>query len=202
MAKFWVQRRVHDGLFWQRNGIGYGPLESARAYDQKEVRVIGPAALGLEWVELDDAGQPIEAKPVVEPRRRWALRSRRDGRYFTGGIFDADPPYSANIKDAYTFDYPDDRCSGENVPVLVHPDGTVTLDEPAPAISQPSPYSESADTPIALVPVDDVQLVETLTEEIVTLMHEATRIVLEVSGLERQREEAKARIAKRLRGEP
>ena len=185
MANVWVIRR-HDGLFWQR-GCGYGPLESARAYDQKEVRQIGPAALGLEWVELDDAVQQVEAAKAV---RMWVAKRIADGCYYTATAETWDPC----LLTAYRWPTPSVRFEGlvANVPVLVHPDGTVTLDEPAPA--PPSPYSESADAPIALVPIDDVQLVAQLSEKIGKAYYRLARLTARVGQWERERDEAAARL--------
>jgi hypothetical protein len=156
---------------------------------------------GEEWVELGDDGQPVEAVKAAGPVRMWALSVGTGYWYVAGSVgSETDEPRKATL---YTDAERDGMCArdrSQTDAVLVHPDGTVTLDEPAPTIAQPSLYGDSDDVPIALVPVDDVDLVESLTEEIVTMMHEATRIVLEVTSLERQRDEAKARIAARLRG--
>jgi hypothetical protein len=203
---FWAIRRVSDGMFWDTRDPedvgGWVPVERAWRFSQAEhdrnVVDLGQSIIepGEEWVELGDDGQPVEAVKVAAPVRKWVVRV--GDRYYGDGSTVA----SVDLASAARFPCPQTLMflPGNNVPVLVHSDGTVTLDEPAPAIAQPSPYSESADVPIALVPVEDLDLVESLAETIVTLMHEATRIVVEVTELERQRDEAKARIAARLRG--
>lgn len=63
MAKAWVIRRVSDGLYVQRGmPERFGPLETAGVF-ANENRGRGSAC--KEWVELADAGQPVEAKPAI-----------------------------------------------------------------------------------------------------------------------------------------
>ena len=67
MAK-WVIRRKADGLYW--SGGGWRDLERAFVWSQQDryedvSRLMSHRRCqdGEEWVELDDAGKPVEAKP-------------------------------------------------------------------------------------------------------------------------------------------
>lgn len=137
----WVIRRVADGLFWSGGGWRDGVERAWRwvqgERDEDMSRILPcdrRCQPGEEWVELDANGQPVEAKPV----RKWyssllgAFTSLHEVRVYDGPV----QGLSLNTR--------------ENVPVLVHHDGTVTLDEPAPSVAQPSPYSEDEPIPYRL----------------------------------------------------
>lgn len=157
MAKTWVIRRRCE-MFWDRGRSdevgGWVPLSGAFRFsdEQREAILADPAeaktmcAPGEEWVELDDAGRPVEAKAVAVPVREWVQRSP-SGLYHMGC-----GDWSEQLARAmrYTIKRPPSNPANVMVPILVHPDGTVTLDEPAPAVAQPSPYSEDEPIPYKL----------------------------------------------------
>lgn len=141
MAK-WVIRRVSDGAFWSDYasewvGAGSATIITRWTHSEKEKheardaqacpesRLVKP---GEEWVELDDAGRPVEAKAVAEPKRLFVMRSP-SGLYHMGcGDWTEHIARAMTYAQAWTPSGPADVM----VPVLVHPDGAVTLDKPAP----------------------------------------------------------------------
>jgi len=154
----WVIRRVCDGLFWagyEANGVSRMVSNGLDAafWNQRERDAKGLVGEGEEWVELDDAGQPVEAKAVAigvdvarAPLRMWVIRYN-DGMYQSRKAQGS----SLYVDCAIRYGEPQVEWTGARcVPVLVHPDGTVTLDEPAPAVAQPSPYSEDEPIPYKL----------------------------------------------------
>lgn len=260
----WVIRRVKDGLYYGGSPSAWNPLHedttrwNSRSHERDLVSALGE---GEEWVELDDAGRPVEAKPA--PVRAWVVRRVPEGDFWSGSL----GKWTTNLSEARTYSTAEWVNPGhrENVPVLVHHDGTVTLDEPAPAVAQganagpvvgwvltdgkgfyergtgnfvrdleraaaypckqevwssgqasvpfghrddgsrfllptapavaqPSPYSEDEPIPYKLADDDDVQVVASTSERLGVLYAELTRMTAEVAQLERQRDEAAARL--------
>lgn len=196
----WVIRRVADGLFWSGDGwrehvrdafvwsqvdhdadAGKDPL--SRLCNESE-----------EWVELDDAGQPVEA---AKPVRKWVVRRIIDRMFFSrlrGGSWVKCVDDALVYEEAGEFGACGTRGDREWVPVLVHPDGTVTLDEPAPAVAQPSPYSDSPDAPIPYTVTDPVEALCDLVAQRERVNTRRARLSRRAIRLDEEIDAAKARL--------
>ena len=199
---------MSDGLYL---GVGdgchavWGPIIAASRKEESAARRLCVA--GEEWVELDDAGQPVEANPV----RMWVVRKVAGGPYFSRRFSESGEGHRWITDASLARTWPTrEACEGlcerdeVPVPVLVHPNGTVTLDEPAPAVAQLSPYSDSDDEPIPYKLTEpDKTKRDRLIAEIAVHYAKASRHVRMASKKSRKLERLDAKIdsAKaRLRG--
>lgn len=207
---------MSDGLFWT-GGTTWDGLDRALVSGQEDHDAnleVGDGCLvepGEEWVELDDAGQPVEAKPV----RMWVVRKVAGGPYFSRRFSESGEGHRWITDASLARMWPTrEACEGlcerdeVPVPILVHPDGTVTLDEPArplpdltaspcwgKPIAQPSPYSEDEPIPYKLTEPDKTKR-DRLIAEIAVHYAKASRHVRMASKKSRKLERLDARGGK------